>query len=144
MLKRSMFSAAFVIGGIVSLLILLALEGFAQGEAGMSAGSVSPSSPPDPIIIFVLCGYFFVSAFGISTSNSKSALRIWAVAAHTLLVIDYVMTFISLKDGDPEGYKWPSEVGEIAMIMAVYFLPWLIVWGIILSSIKREEVIAPQ
>ena len=143
MLKRSMFSAAFVIGGIVSLLILLALEGFAQGEAGMSAGSVSPSSPPDPIIIFVLCGYFFVSAFGISTSKSKSALRIWAIAAHALLVIDYVMIFISVKNGDPEGYKWPSEVIEIAIIMAIYFLPWLIVWGIILSSKRREEITTP-
>lgn len=131
MLKRVIFSTAFAIGGIVTLLILLFLSGFGQAEAGMSAGSVSSQSPSDSAMIFLICGYFFVSAFGIMISKSPSVLWLWAVLAHALLFIAYVMIFISTKKAD--GYKWLSEAIEIAIIMAVYFLPWLIVWGIILS-----------
>jgi hypothetical protein len=102
--------------------------------ARMSAGSVSQPSPPDSAIIFVLCGYFFVSAVGIFTSESKSVLRIWAIIAYALLVVDYIMVVISAKNGDLEGHTWPSEAGKLAIIMVVYFLPWSIAWGIILSS----------
>jgi hypothetical protein len=127
------FAAAFVIGGIFNLLILLLLHALAHSEAGMSAGSVSSSGPSDSVIILVTCGYFFASAFGVFICRTKSALRLWATFAHVLLVIDYVMIFISVKSGDPSGYRWPGEVCKLAMVMATYFSPWLIVWGVVLS-----------
>jgi hypothetical protein len=139
MIKRASFSTAFVVGGIITLLILLALQGFAQAEAGMSAVSVSAEGPSDSAIIFVICGYFFLSAFGIAVSKTKSALWLWAALVHALLVIDYIMMLLSVKSGDPDGHKWLSEAGELMIIMTVYFAPWLILWRIILLSKKRKE-----
>lgn len=51
--KRAGFSAAFVAGGIITVLILLALRGFAQAQAGMSAVSVSAEGPSDLAMMFV-------------------------------------------------------------------------------------------
>jgi hypothetical protein len=134
MFKRAIFSKAFVIGGIITLFVLLLLHSFGQAEAGISASSVSPESPSDSVIISMLCGYFFISAFGLVVSKAKSALWFWAVLAHALLVIVYVVIFASTKTNDSDGYKWPTEVFQLAMVMAVYFLPWLILWAVVLLS----------
>jgi hypothetical protein len=140
MLNRTSLPVAFVVGGIFTLLILMTLRGFAQSLAGMSVGSVPSSSQSDSLTIALMCGYFLGSAFGISASKTKHALWFWAVLVHALLLIAYAMLFASAKSSDPDGYKWPGKVTKLAIGMAVYFSPWLIAWGVILSRKTRKEI----
>ena len=82
---------------------------------------------------------FFLSALGIAISGTKPALWLWAAFAHALLVINYALIFISAKNDDPEGYKWPSEVVTLAMVVAFYFSPWLVAWGVVLAKAKSGK-----
>lgn len=132
MRKRSIVSAAFVVGGAFTLFLMLMAHGFGQAGGGMSAGSVSPSSPPDFLLIAFGCAYFFGSAFGIYVLRAKPALWILAFAVHILIIIGWGIIFVSKKNGDPDGYKWPNEMFTLSVVMVLYFLPWIAAWGTIL------------
>lgn len=134
---RRAFSTAFIIGGIITLLILLLLHAFAQAIGGMSAGSGSPPSPGDAVLISMICGYFFASAVGVFVSRSKSVLWVWAAFAHALLLVTYLTIFIAAKNADQEGYKWPSQAATLAGVMALYFAPWVTAWAVILWTHTR-------
>lgn len=132
MRKRVIFSVAFVVGGMFTLLLMLIAHGFGEAGAGMSVGPVSPSGPPDLLLIALGCSYFFGSAFGIYVVRAKSALWIWAFAVHILIIIGWGIIFVSKKNGDPDGYKWPDEMLTLSVVMMLYFLPWVAAWGSIL------------
>jgi len=129
---------AFVAGGIVTFLISLVVCGFGQAQAGMSAGPTQSNGPSDFITISMICGFFFVSAYGIAVSKTKSGLWFWAILGHALLAIDYIMLALSMKRNDPDGYEWPSQARNLAIIMAVYFAPWVFIWTMILTNKWRK------
>lgn len=139
MLKRCLIAGAFAIGGTFTLLILLVLRGFAQSQASMSAAPFSASGQSDSAIVYLIPGYFLVSAIGVLVSKGKPALYLWATLAHALLIVAYLVAFISAKRNNPDATKWPDEVIVLAAIMVAYFLPWLIGWGIVLLSEKQDR-----
>ena len=126
MTKR--FSWAFLAGGILTLLVLLGLQAFAKAIGGMSAGVGASSDSSDKITTLLICSYFFVSAFGLFISKTKRALWVWAIAAHTTVLIAYAIVFFSTKNNDTDGYTWRGVATKLAVIMVVYFSPWLLLW----------------
>jgi hypothetical protein len=132
--RRNKIAIAFVVGGLITLFILLALHGLAQSQAGMSDGAGRMSQSGDSVSIIFICGYFGVSALGISGSKSKLKLWFSTALAHSLLLVAYALMFVSLKRGDPDGFKWHDQVKILALVMAVYFSPWVFAWVLILMG----------
>jgi hypothetical protein len=139
MLRRVLVSVAYLIGGFVTLFLLLALRGFAQSQAAMSAASISASGVSDALTMYLIPAYFFVSAVGILISRSRFALCLWATAANGLLLTAYGIAFVATKQNDSGGHKWTGDVVGLALIMFVYFLPWSIGWAILLLGEARND-----
>src|SRR5581483_1267429 len=134
MVKRMSFSVVFAVAGIFTLLILLALHGYGQSQTAMSVGPVSPGGPSDSVSISMICSYFFLSAVAVLFSRRKPTLLIWTAITHFLLVIIYAMFCISLKHENSHGFVWLGRAAVLAMIMAFYFLPWIVTWRLALSN----------
>lgn len=121
-------------GGAVTVCLLLICKSLSSWQVGMGDGGPSEETSNDSSTIALIAGHFIVSAVGLSISQYKFHLWIWAVLAHALILIAYFLILIDAKKHDRDGYNWPREMKTLAAIMIVYFSPWLITWGFILSK----------
>lgn len=126
---RNIAGGLFIAGGILTGFILEAVQGFGHSQAGMSAGSVPGAPSRDAAIIPLLCSYFVVSAFGVLSTNDKRVLRKFAFVAHLLALIVFGIACSEAHPGEIL-----SGILTLAMIMAVCFLPWVIIWLVVLAK----------
>ena len=135
MTKRRLISTVFTAGGIITILVMVVPLAFARSMAGMGDGTGSDDSSLSSLIaIIFICGYFFTSALGIFIAKTKRTLLLWAFLAHAMVMVAYLIFFVSARNHDPDGYVWLTGVIKLAITMFVYFLPGLILWAIALSS----------
>lgn len=126
---RNIAAGLFIAGAILTGFILEIARGFGRAQAGMSAGTVPGAPSRDATVIPLLCSYFAVSAFGVLTTNEQRTLRKFAVVAHLLAFIAYGIICSEARPG-----KILSSVLTLAVIMVVYFLPWVVVWLVVLAK----------
>ena len=138
--RRIKFSVAFAVGGVLTFLTILVLQGFAQPQVGMSDGSGQTSRSADSWSMILISGYFAASAAGLFISKSRLTLWVAAGLAHSLLLAAYAFIYLSAKNGDPDGYKWHDQVKIIALVMAVYFSPWIFVWVVALLDKDKKPI----
>src|SRR5271165_6169532 len=122
MLRRILTSIAFLLGGAGTVFIVLALSGLAHSQAGMSAVSVSGSSV-DSWIPWIAGAYFVLSAISILLARKREGLILAAILSHFVLLILYCA--ICSEAWDRESGKFWSAVVTLAIIMLVFFSPWL-------------------
>jgi len=117
---------AFLSGGVITLIILLCLEYYAKMMLGMSAGPVRPPPMPDWVVNSIICGYFFISAFGVFKPNTLFELRFWAAVSHILLLTIFVAAICS------------KHSGILVIYIFVYYSPWVITWAYLLKKAKED------
>jgi hypothetical protein len=132
MFKRVVASCLFVAGGLATLVVLLLLQGFATSQAGMSAGTVSGARGSDAAVLLLFFSYFVVSAVSAVATSKKQALWILWGIAHALVAIGFFVLCSEASDWDRE--KLIRAVVTLALIIGVFLLPWLAVWGWLLRN----------
>jgi len=130
MIGRIIVAIAFIVGGAVTCFVLAVLKGFAASQAGMSAGPVPASPAVDALIPWLAGSYFVVSAIGILLCQSRTALRVAALVAHSLLLI----AFLSICAEGLGGYteRFLTGLLTLSFITVLFFSPWLIIWAVFL------------
>jgi hypothetical protein len=134
MSNRIFASIAFLVGGTVSVLVILAVSKFGQDMAGMSAGSVHRPSV-DSLIPWIAGSYFVASAASVLLARKRESLRLAAVLSHLILLVLYLA--ICSEGSDNGGSKFLSDIVVLAIITLVFFSPWFAVWAWILF--KRND-----
>ena len=90
--------------------------------------------------MILICGYFGASATSIFISKSRLTLGLSAALAHSLLLAAYVFICADAKNSDPDGYKWHDQVKILALVMAVYFSPWMFAWVVVLLDKSTKPI----
>jgi len=134
MSKRILASIAFLLGGTVSVFVLLAVSEFGHSQAGMSAGPV-PGHFVDYLIPWLGGSYFLASAISVLLARKRESLILAAVLSHLILLIFYMA--ICSEGWSEDMGKFLSGIVMFAIITLVFFSPWFAVWFWILS--KRND-----
>ena len=117
------------------------MAAFGKSQAGMSAVPVQGSGTDtflEAVFLVLLCSYFLVSAVGALVLRKRSPLWIAAGAAHSLLLIAFLVICIS---GLGQSKSFGDFLGGALIVLllgAVALVPWLGAWALTLA--KAENV----
>jgi hypothetical protein len=128
---RTFASIGFLLGGVFSVVVLLAASSFGHSMAGMSAGSVSRPSV-DSLIPWIAGAYFAVSAASVLLARKRAGLKFGAILSHLVLLVLFLALCSEGRDDD-SGKFW-SGILVLGIITLVFFSPWFALWGWILSK----------
>lgn len=121
---------AFLVGGAVTYFAIAILKGFGASQAGMSAGPVPAPPAAEALIPWLIGSYFVASASGILICRGRTAMRVAAVVAHSLLLISFLATCAACAGGPSE--KFLSGILTLSLITLVWFSPGFIIWSVFL------------
>jgi hypothetical protein len=123
---RILTSLWFLAGGVGFWFLLALLHGFAESQAGMSAGAFSGPPSSEAMIPWLVCLYFAIGAVAPVAFKNKSALKGLALAAHAVLLIA-VLILCSEASGIGQALL-------VTLIAVAAFFPWWITWCVLIFS----------
>lgn len=136
MFKRTVGACLFVLGGLVTWYVVALLKALG-GMSGMSAVAVSGRRYPDSVVLWLLFGYFLVSAVTAVATGKRRALRIVCGCVHAMLLGAFCI-FCAEMYGD-RSQQLASAVPRVFITFAAFFLPWTLVWAWLLADTSQNS-----
>jgi hypothetical protein len=144
MSRRILASIAFLMGGAVTFLIFWILRGLGHMEAGMSDGTVPAPPFAEALIPWFAISYFAVSAVGVLIARMREPLWLAAASAHLVLFVTFCLLCSEALGEENTGNVFINCL-RIAFIFLIFFSPWFVLWGVILTKAKGlPSVIQPK
>lgn len=133
--SRYVASGVFVVGGAASVLLLrwgFILLGMGSG---MSAGPVPNGFIHQTPLLCLVSLYFAICAIGVFVAGQRSVMWLVAVLSHLILLAAFCRFC-----ADTLYAHYIFGVSLNAVLFAVFFSPWILVWCVLLF--KRNEPVA--
>ena len=128
---------AIVVGFGSAVLVALAQSVGSWGDGATK--SLSHEQKTASLVCFVLlnCSYFAVSAVGMLFAGRRKVLSIFAVIAHSLLIITVCAFFRDAGHGNAEAILCT------VFLMGLFFLPFFLVWAVMIAIVKKDAILPP-
>jgi hypothetical protein len=134
MFKRTVGASLFVLGGFVTWYVVALLKTLG-GMSGMSAVPVSGRRYPASVVLWLLFGYFFVSAVTAFATDNRRRLRVLCGCAHALVLAAFCIFCAEMYGGS--SHNLASAVPRVFITFAGFFLPWALVWAWLLTDTRQ-------
>jgi hypothetical protein len=125
----------------MTAIILHFVGKLAHAEAGMSDSPIPGSPLAEALVPWFAILYFAVSMVGILVARKRDSLLIMAVLAHLMLFI--TLCLLCSEDSEANTGNFIADCFSLGLIIAVYFSPWFVLWGVILAK-AEHRAIQPQ
>ncbi|MBI5818975.1 MAG: hypothetical protein HZA88_08295 [Verrucomicrobia bacterium] len=134
LVASSFFFAVAIIVGFGSVV----LNAFAQSFACWGDGATKSLNPEQRAVngvCFVLlnCSYFVVSAVGMLFAGRRKVLSVFAVVAHSLLIIAVCIFFRDAGRGNIEAVVF------VVFLIGLVFFPFFLVWTLMFAIVKDNR-----
>ena len=116
--------------------VIAILKGYGASQAGMSAGPVPAPPAAEAVIPWLVGSYFVASAIGILLCRGRTAMRVAAAVAHSLLLIAFLAICAASAGGPSE--KFLTGLLTLSLITLVWFSPGFIIWSVFLLREERS------
>ena len=131
MIVRIIACVWFLLGGIATVFILIALGAFGSSMAAMSASATTSQTSSELMLLVAALAsvYFLVSAVASLVANSRETLITWAWVAHLALLAPIPLVVFGAKSGGAL-----AGLAVLFVLSAVYLSPWIAMWMILLMK----------